>query len=264
MFAPTKIRKQFLVLAALTGLLQTCFFAPAALARDYMPNVLNVSLLRQKDNSGEAMLRLSTTVNMTGCAVIHPLRHDVEINNIYLDVVVKGYSVDFSAVPGNPNACKKGSQYSTADIPLDRKLLEDNKIQQIRLVLDRGLGSDYYVVNLGKDRLDLTPRTQHIFKPGKSLAGGQIVLSHWYYPENTLILSAPRPGAPQASITGDFARANGLTPLENLMPDFVTPAGYAGRYYYVDGTGTLAAKVPGIENVAVGDGIYARRPGLYE
>ena len=263
MLLTANLRKRVLILAVAAGLLPMIPAAPA-LARSYMPNTLTVSLLRQKDHSGEALLRLSTLANVTGCATVRPLRHDVEITNHYLDVIVKGYSIDFSGAPNNPNNCKKGSQYSTADIPLDRKLIEDNGIEQIRLVLDRGLGSDYYTVTLGKDFLELTPSSQKIFKPGKAPSNGQLMLSHWYYPENTLILSAPRPGEPQASITGDFARAHGLMPLETLMPGFTPPSGQAARYYYVDGSGALAAKVPGTDNVAVGDGIYARRPGLYE
>lgn len=264
MFSIAKFCQYAVIGAALTGLLQAPSFASPAYARNYMPNTLTVSVLRQKDHSGEAMLRLSTVVAVTGCAAVQPLRHEVEITNHYLDVVVKGYHIHFSDTPHDTKTCKKGAQYSTADIPLDRKLIEDNGIEQIRLILDRGLGSDYYHVALDKDRLELTPRSQTVFKPGKSPANGQPVLTHWYYPENTVILTAPRPGQPQASLTGDFARANGLVTLESLLPGFTPPAGQNGRYYYVDGSGRIAAKLPDTGTLTVGDGIYAQRPGLYE
>lgn len=227
-----------------------------------MPNVLNVALLRQNDNSGEAVLRLSTVVSLSGCMKVEPLRHDVEVNDMYLDVVVKGYDVNLI---DSKKGCPQGAQQSIADIPLDRQLIADNGIEQIRLVLDRGLGSDYYLVNLGTDRLELTPTSQKIFKPGKRPAGGQIALSHWYYPKETLVLTAPRPGVNQETgIIEAFAKAYDLTPLVQLMPDFIVPSGQPGRYYYVDTTGAMAATIVNTNNVTVGDGIYARRPGLYE
>lgn len=260
-----KAKQRFLILAAAAGFLQAVFFAAPAAARDYMPNVLNVALLRQNDNSGEAVLRLSTIVNLNGCPKVHPLRHEIEVNGIYLDVTVKGYTVDFENLPRNPQfACKQNVQYSAADIPLDRKLIEDNNIQQIRFVLGRGLASDYYIVDLDDKRLQLTPRSQKVFKPGKNPYGGQATLGYWYYPENTLILSSPAaPKDQRDNIITAFANTHGLAPMKSVMPDFIMPSGQEGRHYYVDKAGTLTGKIAG-DNGAVLDGIYVRRPGLYE
>ena len=267
MICSAKSIRRFLALTAAACALQmSAFVAPAMAYKEYMPNKLNVSLLRQDDKSGEAVLRLSTVVNLTGCPKVHPLRHDVEVNDIYLDVVVKGYTVDFRDMPKAPQyECKQNIQYSAADIPLDRKLIEDNKIQQIRLVLDRGLGSDYYYINLGKDTLEITPRSQKIFKPGRAPQGGQSALKYWYYPENTLILSAPAAPAMQRDDTVmNYANQAGLLPLTSIIPDFVAPTGQEGRHYYVDGTGNVAKKVTSRDNTALDDVILARRPGLYE
>ena len=266
MFSAKSIRRVLVLTAAACALQMSAFVAPALALKDYMPNKLNVSLLRQDDKSGEAVLRLSTIVNLNGCPKVNPLRHVVEVNDIYLDVVVKGYTVDFRDMPNAPQyECKQNVQYSAADIPLDRKLIEDNKIQQIRLVLDHGLGSDYYYINLGKDALEITPRSQKIFKPGRAPHGGDSALKYWYYPENTLILSAPAAPAMQRDDTVmDYANQAGLIPLASLIPDFVAPAGQEGRHYYVDGTGNVAKKVTSRDNTPLDDVILARRPGLYE
>ena len=260
-----KAKQRFLILAA-AGFLQAVSFATPVAARDYMPNVLNIALLRQDDNSGEAVLRVSTTVNLTGCPKVYPLRHEIEVNEIYLDVIVYGYAVDFQNLPRDPQfSCKKNVQYSAADIPLDRKLLENNNIQQIRFVLGRGLGSDYYVVDLNEKHLQLTPRSQKIFKPGKAPYGGQAALSYWYYPENTLILSAPAaPKDQRDSVVTAFAASRGLKPLAEIMPDFVMPPGQEGRHYYVDTAGILTEKIAGPDSSVLHDGIYVRRPGPYE
>jgi hypothetical protein len=267
MICSAKSIRRFLVLTAAACALQMTAFVPEALAlKDYMPNKLNVSLLRVDDKSGEAMLRISTIVNLSGCPKVNPLRHVVEVNDIYLDVVIKGYTVDFRELPKAPQyECKQNIQYSAADIPLDRKLIEDNNIQQIRMVLDRGLGSDYYYVNVGKDTIEITPRTQKIFKPARAPQSGQSALKYWYYPENTIILSAPAaPAGKRDDAVIDFANQSGLIPLVNLMPDFTMPAGQEGRHYYVDGTGSIAKKITSRDNAPLNDVVLARRPGLYE
>jgi hypothetical protein len=261
-----KAKQRFVILAAVAGILQTLAFITPAAAKDYVPNALNIALLRQNDTSGEALLRLSTLVNLNGCPKVHPLRHEIEVNAIYLDVIVHGYAVDFSNLPNDPHfSCKQNVQYSAADIPLDRKLLEDNGIQQIRFVLGRGLGSDYYVVDLDEKHLQLTPRSQKIFKPGKTPYGGQAALSYWYYPANTLILSAPAaPKDQQDSVVAAFATARGLQKLTNIMPDFIMPPGQAGRHYYVDKADVLTEKISDPGSAVLHDGIYVRRPGPYE
>lgn len=258
--------KRFLILVAAAGILQTLVFITPAAARNYVPNAINIALLRQNDTSGEAILRLSTLVNLTGCPKVHPLRHEIEINEIYLDVIVHGYAVDFSNLPNDPHfSCKQNVQYSAADIPLDRKLLEDNGIQQIRFVLGRGLASDYYVVDLDDKHLQLSPRSQKVFKPGKTPYGGQSALSYWYYPESTLILSAPAaPKDQRDSAVAAFAASRGLQKLTAIMPAFIMPPGQDGRHYYVDTTGILTEKISDPDSVVLHDGIYVRRPGPYE
>lgn len=267
-----KTIRSFLIPAFLVSGTALCVLVAPALSADetklkeHMPATLNVALLRQDDTSGEALLRLSTVVNMTGCPKISALKHEVAVTDIYLDVTVKGYTIDTRDMPRAPQyACKQNVQYATADIPLDRKLIEDNKIQQIRLALDKGRGTDYYVVNMGQNNLELTPRTQEIFHPLRAPRGGGVALHHWYYPENTIILLAP--AAPQEqrdSAVIDFARASGLTDLAGLIPGFTPPGGQDGRHYYVDQAGTIADKAPSRDLVSLSDVVQARRPGAFE
>ncbi len=267
MIFSAKSLRSFLTLAATACAAQLVFLATPALAlKDYMPDKLNVGLLRQNDPSGEAVLHLSTAVNLSGCPRVNPLRHDVQINDIYLDIVIKGYTIDFRDMPQAPQyACKQDAQYATADIPIDRTLIESNKIQKIRLRLDHGRGSDDYAVILNTNTMELIPQTQTIFKPMRAPRGGQLALTHWYYPENTIILSAPStPRGVRNAAVIEFARQSGLTDLAGLFPDFTPPGRQNDLHYYVDQAGTLADKIPARDRVNLNNTIQARRPGSYE
>lgn len=234
--------------------------------KQYIPKIIKVSLIRQNDKSGEAHLHLSTDVALNGCPKVTPLIQTMEIDPPFLAIHVEGYTVDFNNLPRNPvYACKTGMQFSTTDIPLDRKLIEDNHLTTIRLSLGKGRGSDTYNIILDKNRLQLVAGSDTTFEAATMPYGGQVALTHWYYPARTLVLTAPvAPGSERDQTVRDFAHANGLTPLETMIPDFIMPSGQANRHYYVDQSGKIFAKVSSHDDVSVSDLVYARRPGTYE
>lgn len=239
---------------------------PAPTSKDYTPRYVSVSLLRQNDKSGEAYIHLTTQAAISGCPRVQPLRQTIEVDKPSLFVNVDGYSIDFSSMSRTPQyGCKSGMQFSTADIPLDRTLIEDNQLEQITFSMSRGRGSDTYKIVLNKNSLELVPETDRIFEGGKMPSGGQTALLHWYYPPNTVVLTAPAiPEGQRDQAIADYARSNNMTAIEEIIPEFVAPSGQSHRHYYVDDAGKTIENIPGHDDVAVSDMIYARRPGTYE
>lgn len=259
---------RFILLAAAVTMLAGAVHAETEVSqpkRKIIPDIISVSLLRQNDKTGEAFLRLRTPVGASGCPRMSELKYKAETDAPVFYVTVEKYTLDFSSVSRNIYKCDTSNQYAIADIPLDRKLIEDNKLEKIRFSLDKGAGTDNYKIIMGKNSLSLLAETEEIFEAAKMPSGGEPALFHWYYPQNTLVLTAPLvPEAQQDQAISDFAAVRGLTKLETLMPEFVMPSGRAHRHYYVDGAGKLITMVPNHDNVAVSDTISARRPGTFE
>src|SRR5688572_1319568 len=97
-----------------------------------IPSALNVSLERQTDKTGEAVLRLSAPVSYTGCPRVSNLKHTIDLASGQLNVEVTKFTINFRNLPHAPGTpCNQSFQRAVADIPLDRKLIEDNKIKVI-------------------------------------------------------------------------------------------------------------------------------------
>ncbi|MDB5490566.1 MAG: hypothetical protein JWO78_415 [Micavibrio sp.] len=268
-FSRLKTRHILFLTAAITAFAGTSFAQSDKIAptiREFVPRVVTVSLLRQNDKSGEAFIRLRTPVGASGCPRVTPLRYTLETDAPIFLVNVEGYSLDFSSMSRSPQySCKTANQYALADIPLDRKLVEDNRLTKIRFTLGKGMGSDTYKITLDKNTLSILPDSENIFDAGKMPTGGQTALLHWYYPANTLVLTAPTvPEGQQDQAIADFANTHGMTKVETVIPQFVMPSGQAHRHYYVDDAGKTIAMVPNHDNVAVSETVSARRPGTFE
>ncbi|WP_435641312.1 hypothetical protein [Micavibrio aeruginosavorus] len=235
------------------------------------PRTVGISLLRPDDGSGEAILRLMAPSAISGCPVIGPLKTEMNVNSIYLDITVDGYTIDQNNLETHRGACATARQYAYADIPLDRALLHGNNVAEIRFTVNNEM--DYYTVNLNEERLELLPRRQMRVKPATGADSATGGLTFWYYPKGTVILSVP--AAPAGSDTTNpldqFASQHGLKRLDSVMHGFSAIAGKAGQAYYIDGTGALGA-VAGKDPVSVGttviDGrtmdVYSRQPGMNE
>lgn len=253
---------------ALTALLGVGFvlaLSPAASAQNYnVPNEVQVSLVRAADSSGEAALRLRTALGLNGCYRVGPVAYDIDVNGAYLDITVNGYAID-KLKPGA--ACGAQVQYAQTEIPLDRSLIEANEIQTIRFVLGAGLASDYYDIALSPQRVDITPRSQKVFKLGRSPIDGSAAMGFWYYPANTIVLTAPAiaDGTARQAAIDAVARQSGLLPLRSMLPAFDRD-GVKGAYYYVDNSGTFKTRLSGGQTATIDSTsmIHARQPGLYE
>lgn len=235
------------------------------------PRTVSISLLRPDDGSGEAVLRLMAPDAISGCPVIGPLKTEMNVNSIYLDITVDGYTIDQNNLETHRGACATARQYAYADIPLDRALLHGNNVAEIRFTVNNDM--DYYTVNLNEERLELLPRRQMRVKPAGGADSATGGLTFWYYPKGTMILSIPAApaGSDITSPLDQFAAQHGLKRLDRAMPGFGTIAGKAGQAYYIDETGalgTVAGKNPVSIGTTIIDGrtvdVYGRQPGMNE
>jgi hypothetical protein len=231
------------------------------------PSQLVVALQRQTDKTGEAVLHLAAPVSYTGCPRVSNLEHTVNITTGNLEVDVKKFTIDFRNLPHAPGTpCKQSFQVSSADIPLDRKLIEDNKIKMISINVPGGLPGQIYDVTLEGDTLTLTPRPRKTFgiRGISHKATGPIEFR--YYPKNTIVLSAPvAHGDARKKIVEDFAKSNDLVALSTVSEGFQPRSGHDEVYYYIDDRNRLNADAKDKIVGKNGDiDIYARIPNKYE
>jgi hypothetical protein len=174
------------------------------------------------------------------------------------------------------------------DIILGRDDLIEHGVTSARLQLSKGI--DIYDIKVDNEKIQIQPSVSTgglsvNFQPQK-LRNVANPLLHWFYPENTLILSIPDAGPKEdtkARIAG-LAQKLGLTPLEEIYPDFRSPLIVQDQYYYVDQKGDTALKIKPGEPAAIGTvtvpktvyglvadetveddlPVYAHRPGAYE
>lgn len=235
------------------------------------PRTISISLLRPDDGSGEAVLRMMAPNAISGCPMIGPLKTEMNVNSIYLDITVDGYTIDQNNLETHRGACDTARQYAYADIPLDRALLHGNNVAEIRFTVNNDM--DYYTVDLNEERLELLPRRQMRVKPAGGADAATGGLTFWYYPKGTVILSVPAApaGSDTTSTLDQFASQHGLKRLDSVMHGFSAIAGKAGQAYYIDETGALGAvagKTPVTVGTTIIDGrtvdVYGRQPGMNE
>lgn len=233
------------------------------------PPLVNVKLLRQQDKTGEAILHITAPLAYTGCAKISNLEHSVDVTERFINIYVTNYTIDFPDAPIAPGKpCPQKFQVPAANIPLDRALIEGNKIKTININLSGGLAPQVYDLDLGADTLTLTPRRPSAKTPA-ALRPAMDPMVFTYYPEHTLLLSAPvAPQNDRASILADFAQTNGFKPLTAVINGFNKTSGHSDSQYYIDQSNHFGDIVSSNENVVIGHSgaidIYARKPGAAE
>src|ERR1044072_7047713 len=95
-------------------------------------------------------------------------------------------------------------------------------------------------------------RTAPMFKPVKF---GSIVtpLTHWFYPEGTVILYVPgaKEGVDTKEAVWTMAKSESLQPIQDEFIDFKPPQADPRFYYFSDRKGTLS------KNAGIASGVVA-------
>ncbi|MCB9989486.1 MAG: hypothetical protein H6868_09190 [Rhodospirillales bacterium] len=280
-------KKFFACLLVLLGLVTITVPAAAKDTYTVTPNRLQIALLHNDGGEpGQFILKLAALNAMNGCPKIGPISYTSEFKDIFLDIKIGDYQVDMADLPAAPHyGCNQEQSQPTASIVLSRDMLKENNTKTIRF--DSGYSIEYYDVLLTDDAITLRRADKEYLLPSRieeaRVPAKKEPLSLWFYPENTVILYAPKAGKDQdiSAQVEKLALSRGLVPLSSVMPDFTSPLIQSNYAYYVDKSGRFSknkdggllgkiempVEIYGLEQnyIKMKDlEIFARRPGLYE
>lgn len=251
----------------------------------------DVLLALQRDPTlpvGHFVLFMSATNSFVGCLKIINPKHSTEFDeNGTMTIKMEKYIIDARDMPRYAHyECNTAPQEAVVRINLSKELLRENNVKKIKF--RTGKTSEFFLVKLTDNYVQLTPESRHHpqsccnrFRP-LEVNGVATTMKLWFYPENTVILTAD---GTDKDITlenrlMELARSKGLTPLADIMPDHVNFRKQPNRYYFVDKNGRykpgngelfdyiqtdamkfgLEADEPVKKNVAV----FIRKPGQYD
>lgn len=237
---------------------------------------------------GHFVLYMSATKSLVSCVKILNPKFATEFNaNGTMTITMEKYTVDARDMPRYPHyQCNTTPQQPGVYVNLSKELLQENNVKKIKFKVAKT--SETYLVKVTDNYIQLTPETRRApqdlanrFRP-LEVNGVNTTMKLWFYPENTVILTAD---GTDKDITlesrlMELARAKGLTPLTDVMPEHATFRKPAGQYYFVDQSGRyrvgngelfdyiqadimkfgLEADEPAKKNVAV----FIRKPGQYD
>lgn len=237
---------------------------------------------------GHFKLYMSATKSFVSCLKILNAKHSTEFNpSGLMTIKVEKFTVDGRDMPRYPHyQCNTTPQQPSVTVNLSKELLEENNVKKIRF--KAGKSAETYLVKVTDNYIQLTPENRRYpqdianrFRP-MEVNGVNTTMKLWFYPENTVILTAD---GTDKDITlenrlYDLARSKGLTPLNEVVPEHDTFRKAPGQHYFVDKMGRykvgngelfdyiqadamkfgLEADEPVKKNVAV----FIRKPGQYD
>lgn len=235
---------------------------------------------------GHFLLSMIGSQSFVSCMKVHAPKFSTEFNQSgIMTVKIEKFRVDKRDMPRYPHyECNTAPQQITMNVNLSKDLLQENNVKKIKFKM--GKSSETYLVKVTDHYVQLTPESRNYpqmlrIRP-LEVNGVATTMKLWFYPENTVILSAD--GADKdITLEGrllELASAKGLTPLGDVIPEHTTFRKAAGHYYFVDksaryrvGNGELfdyiqadamkyglEADEPVKKNVAV----FIRKPGQYD
>lgn len=260
------------------------------------PDKVFLSLARREGlPESHFILRIAVGNVLSGCPKLGDLQSEVAISGGRLTVEVGDYTVDLRGLPSNPQyQCGGGQQVPASEVVLGRDDLIGQKVEALEL--RTGKSVILYDIKISQEMVMLQPSAAMPASASASLGGGFYrplsiphianPLKHWFYPEGTVILfvSGASGKMDPKEMVRDQALRLGLTPLEEIYPDFKSPVVDADYFYYVDKAGRLAGTLPPSGTRRIGSvsvmqpvyglkgneaapselALYAKRPGTYE
>lgn len=191
-----------------------------------------IHFVRSPDDANKVVnLRFQKNTGIQGCV-------NLSMPNVAMKTVGSNIVIEVPEVAATPDTssftpshgCGGGAGAPQADIALSYDQLEEENIKSI--MFQSGNAKDKYDVQLSENSIRLTPVQQTTFVPA-DIPGG---LTHRFYDQDTLILSAPAANSNIDTQILNLAEDYGLTPAEPLL-------NAAGHYFFRDKTGGIKAKL---------------------
>ncbi|HTK84699.1 MAG TPA: hypothetical protein VL625_06390 [Patescibacteria group bacterium] len=227
--------------------------------KEHTSRMAMVMLRRPELKPSQFVLRLTPRSLGTGCVRVSKIPSTVDFKEGAIEVTLDEFRIDGRGLTLAPEYnCDLHPKNPTADIVLDRDDLTSKGIKLLKLKTGQvkdGQITDTFDVDINNERIRLKPdkmmqRTPPRFKTYQ-LSNIRAPLTHWFYPEGTVILYVP--GAKGEDVTSQvvsMAKAQGLEPLSDEWPDFRSPLIDQNQWYFVDKKGVVS-KSPDINGGTV-------------
>ena len=230
-------------------------------------------------------MNLSVSQAGTGCMKLNNPGYSTKFISGTMEITMGARTTDERNMPQYAHfECNLAEQESAASIVLGKQLLQENGVKKIRF---RAPGSiENFEVKMGDNYIQLLPANNRApdtmrFKARK-ITDIANPLKLWFYPENTVILTAE--GADKDVVLAgrikEMAARFGLEPLETIIPSHKSTHRNINGFYFIDTKGQykdakgdlldyaqadimkygLDADEPAQKNVAV----FIRKPGQYD
>lgn len=254
-----------------------------------LPNILQFSGIRYQDGQNPDDIKLVgiAPANITGClkAASGSVELKYEAGVLKVLITQEQPEIDTDTRRYAHYTCELRNAATKITTTFSRQSLIDHHITKIQYVMEGGASQDPYEIKL--DDHKLTVNVPALPPTGRFKGEPAQLVQYWFFPEHTLMLSAPgAPGGEDNMVRlKTLARAKGLTPLDELYTDFTPPKGHSQTLFAVDTNNIFTEKLPTIEDtITIGDvkisepfygpegrtlreipkHVYARRAGLYE
>ena len=257
-----------------------------------VPNFFYYGIVTRPSYAGPDDLNLTmmSPGSVSGCLYSEPPSVKTEIagKTLKIEMVDPLLDADWETVRYFHYDCKTQTTTQKIDITLSKDRLIRNDINKIVLANDEFGTVGEFEIELDKNKIVVKadPLYEMIF--GRRGRGGKQVVTHWFYPENTLVLfssSIDLRDEKNREKAIALGRSKGLVPLEEVLEGFETGDKKEKLLYMVDtanvfsdetneessafvlGTVTAGETFYGPQGAyekPVKKPIYAKSPGLYE
>lgn len=193
---------------------------------------------------GEAVLRMMTPLALSGCA--HLKQPVVAIREAPGSIALRVTSTELEldkTVRYAHFQCNVRSQYAYFDLPLRRDELLEKHISRISVNSDSGQFRDI-ALDVNEDRVIALVSGQRKNVSAGSTPGAGGIATFWFFPENTIVLSASEKlNAEARAALKDNARTAGLVPIEEQIAGFEPGTEMANNAYFIDPTGSWKNRI---------------------
>ncbi len=240
----------------------------------------------------DVTLRVTIGKGVTGCLLKEDPSISVVKANNTLKIMIDGGDVmaDQFTVRYAHYECDVKTGISSADLTFSKEDLLNDKISEM-VFINKSIGL------LLRMKLEISPEkimivsssgiSSYLAKKNTGSSATGNAAEFWFYPENTLILSAPGAKSDAENIVRlkTLARAEGLVPLEEIFSGFVPSGANTDKVYAVDDKNLFASKLPddqsgltlgeieisepfygpqGATERTIRKQVFVRKPNLYE
>ena len=208
-------------------------------------NTYNVTLARAPDLlPGQFIMRFVQPVSMTGCIEVIPMTYAIKKAGQRMEIKIEDPKIIEKELVFETH-CNEYVQEISGDVILNRDVFIDDGIQYLTLKSARG--QNQYQVAVTEQYIRLIPKSEGVFKPYETRQN-RAPLTHWFYPEGVVILSAP---AAQEDVTGQIrslAMQKGFVEIETALSGFRAPMKTPNTLYMIDQSLQLSQNIkPGIQ-----------------